>query len=171
MKESAKLTKRVAMVRDEIEVARQLALLLKSDRFEKWLVNEALERLCSARPRRSSCCRATVRACRERGRQFEVVDHRNADELRAAKTLSGGETFQASLALALALSDQVGVDWPREARRSSTRSSSTKASARSTPTPRRGRDRVETLGATTGWWASSRTCASSPSGCPCATRS
>ena len=42
------------------------------------------------------------------GNEFEVVDHRNADDRRAAKTLSGGETFQASLALALALADQVG---------------------------------------------------------------
>ena len=45
MKESAKLAKRMDAARDEIDVARQLALLLKSDRFEKWLVNEALERL------------------------------------------------------------------------------------------------------------------------------
>ena len=36
-----------------------------------------------------------------------VVDHRNADERRSARTLSGGETFQASLALALALAEQI----------------------------------------------------------------
>ena len=36
-----------------------------------------------------------------------VIDHANADERRSARTLSGGETFQASLALALALSDQI----------------------------------------------------------------
>jgi exonuclease SbcC len=39
---------------------------------------------------------------------FLVVDHRNADEQRSARTLSGGETFLASLALALALADHVG---------------------------------------------------------------
>ena len=37
---------------------------------------------------------------------FEVVDHRNADERRSARTLSGGETFLASLALALTLAEQ-----------------------------------------------------------------
>ena len=34
-----------------------------------------------------------------------VRDHANADELRSARTLSGGETFLASLSLALALAD------------------------------------------------------------------
>src|SRR5206468_3849639 len=35
---------------------------------------------------------------------FEVIDHYNADERRSVATLSGGETFLASLSLALALS-------------------------------------------------------------------
>ena len=39
--------------------------------------------------------------------EFAVVDHANADELRPVRTLSGGETFQASLALALALADEL----------------------------------------------------------------
>src|SRR5690606_10687964 len=38
---------------------------------------------------------------------FLVVDHTNASQVRPARTLSGGETFLASLALALALADQV----------------------------------------------------------------
>ena len=38
---------------------------------------------------------------------FSVVDHRNADELRSAKTLSGGETFLVALALALSLAEHV----------------------------------------------------------------
>ena len=42
-------------------------------------------------------------------RGFEVIDHANADERRPVRTLSGGETFLASLSLALALADQVAV--------------------------------------------------------------
>lgn len=39
--------------------------------------------------------------------EFYVIDHFDADSTRSVRTLSGGETFQASLALALALSDQL----------------------------------------------------------------
>jgi exonuclease SbcC len=38
---------------------------------------------------------------------FFAVDHHDAGLRRAVRTLSGGETFQASLALALALSEQL----------------------------------------------------------------
>jgi exonuclease SbcC len=40
-------------------------------------------------------------------REFFVVDHHDAGLRRTVRTLSGGETFQASLALALALSDEL----------------------------------------------------------------
>ena len=39
--------------------------------------------------------------------EIRVVDHDNADETRISDTLSGGETFLTSLALALELSDQI----------------------------------------------------------------
>jgi len=41
------------------------------------------------------------------GNEFQVVDHWNADDRRSVRTLSGGESFLASLALALALSSSV----------------------------------------------------------------
>ena len=42
-----------------------------------------------------------------RDQDFHVVDHWNADRERSVKTLSGGETFLASLALALALAERL----------------------------------------------------------------
>ena len=41
------------------------------------------------------------------GDAFAVIDGLNGDERRSVKTLSGGETFLASLALALALSERL----------------------------------------------------------------
>jgi DNA repair protein SbcC/Rad50 len=41
--------------------------------------------------------------------EFYVIDHWNADERRSVRTLSGGESFLASLALALALAASVST--------------------------------------------------------------
>jgi exonuclease SbcC len=93
---------------EQAGVARLLAGHLKSTGFERWLVAEALELLvdgASQTLRRLSGGQYSL--ARDERNEFLVVDHRNADERRPAKTLSGGETFQASLALALALADQL----------------------------------------------------------------
>jgi DNA repair protein SbcC/Rad50 len=88
-------------------VARMLGGLLRSDRFPRWLVASALDALVAE---------ASAGLAELSGGQFEltpdegeflVVDHADADARRPVKTLSGGETFQASLALALALSTQM----------------------------------------------------------------
>src|SRR6185436_10534949 len=89
------------------QVARMLGGLLRSDRFPRWLVASALDALVAD---------ASTGLAQLSGGQFElthdegeflVVDHTDADARRPVKTLSGGETFQASLALALALSAQM----------------------------------------------------------------
>ena len=43
----------------------------------------------------------------ENQQDFDVVDQWNADEPRSVKTLSGGETFLASLALALTMAESL----------------------------------------------------------------
>jgi exonuclease SbcC len=40
---------------------------------------------------------------------FDVIDHRNANEIRSISTLSGGETFLVSLALALSLAETLSA--------------------------------------------------------------
>ena len=93
------------MLVDESDVAGKLGDLLRTDGFESWLMEAALGELVD---------RATTRLFELSGgqysleihkRDFAVRDHTNADELRSARTLSGGETFLASLSLALALAD------------------------------------------------------------------
>ena len=101
----AGLKERVDMLVDESDVAGKLGDLLRTDGFESWLMEAALGELVD---------RATTRLFELSGgqysleihkRDFAVRDHTNADELRSARTLSGGETFLASLSLALALAD------------------------------------------------------------------
>ncbi|MDP8958689.1 MAG: SMC family ATPase [Actinomycetota bacterium] len=96
--------------REQERVARELARHLSANGFEKWILDEALGVLVEA----ANLILAHLSnghyslAIDDRA-NFQVVDHRNADERRSAKTLSGGETFLASLALALALADQLSA--------------------------------------------------------------
>jgi exonuclease SbcC len=84
-----------------------MALDLRSDAIVDFLQAQALEGLAregSARLRQLSVERYEMRY---RDDEFYVADMWNGDEERSVKTLSGGETFLASLALALSLSGQV----------------------------------------------------------------
>jgi len=85
---------------------RTLAQALRADHLIAFLQAEALQILAaagSAHLAGLSDGRYRV-VCRED--EFFVVDTWNGDEERSVRTLSGGETFLASLALALALSEQ-----------------------------------------------------------------
>ncbi len=107
--EVKKLRKALDRASSEAEVARLLGQLLGAKGFERWLVGEALDALvlgASVTLNELSAGQYSL-AFDDTSSDFLVVDHRNADERRSVRTLSGGETFQASLALALALSDQL----------------------------------------------------------------
>jgi exonuclease SbcC len=105
--EAKGLAQQIEELDEAAEVATALRGLLRSNKFPEWLIEEALQLLVID-------ASATLRTLTndefslDLGEQeFMVVDHANADERRSARTLSGGETFQAALALALALSDQI----------------------------------------------------------------
>ncbi|HEY3724307.1 MAG TPA: SMC family ATPase [Acidimicrobiia bacterium] len=107
--ERERLEAQVQATAADVQVAHELARLLDARNFERWLVAEAFERLVDGASRRLFELSAGQYsfAFEESSRDFLVVDHGNADERRSVRTLSGGETFQASLALALALADQL----------------------------------------------------------------
>jgi len=97
--------------RDEATTAHQVAKLLgdqlRSNNFPRWLVASALDVLVvDASESLRELSGGQFELTHDNG-DFLVVDHADADARRPVKTLSGGETFQASLALALALSSQL----------------------------------------------------------------
>jgi exonuclease SbcC len=85
---------------------RGLALDLRSDRFQAFLLQQTFRELVSGASVRLWDLTKRYRFDWQ-NEAFYVVDHDNARQLRSADTLSGGETFLASLALALQLSEQV----------------------------------------------------------------
>jgi exonuclease SbcC len=105
--EAARLRERRAGYERDAQVAKTLAGHLRADRFERWLLSEALDALVEGA---SGILRELSGGQYDLGHdkgEFFVVDHHDAGLRRAVRTLSGGETFQASLALALALSEQL----------------------------------------------------------------
>jgi DNA repair protein SbcC/Rad50 len=91
------------------QVARMLGNLLRSDNFPRWLVASALDVLVADASQSLSDLSGGQFDLTHDDGEFLVVDHADADAHRPVKTLSGGETFQASLALALALSAQMSA--------------------------------------------------------------
>ena len=168
---------RSASERDALDERRQvhelLAEQLGARGFEAWLLDEALDALlegASTWLEQLSSGRYAMAV--DDKKQFAVIDHANADERRIARTLSGGETFLASLALALALAERVERARGHRAAARSTRSSSTRGSAPSTPTPSTSwRPRSRSSVPPAAWSGSSRTSPSWPSGFRCASRS
>ena len=99
------LRERVDALTDDATVAGELGNLLRASGFEAWLMQAALDELVDAATIRLRELSSGQFSLELVDREFMVRDHANADELRSARTLSGGETFLASLSLALALAD------------------------------------------------------------------
>jgi len=107
MERAEKLRETRAGLDEDADVAKLLGQLLRADRFSEWLVAEALGVLTVDASEILRQLTGGQFSLAVGEKEFVVIDHANADERRPARTLSGGETFQASLALALALSQQI----------------------------------------------------------------
>ncbi|MYB45149.1 MAG: SMC family ATPase [Acidimicrobiia bacterium] len=100
-----KLRERISALTEHAQVANHLGRLLRADGFESWLMEAALHQLAERATERLFELSDGQYSLAVDNRDFVVRDHTNADELRSARTLSGGETFLASLSLALAVAD------------------------------------------------------------------
>lgn len=88
-------------------VAQGLEQDLRRNNFIAYVQREAMQVLATeAAERMEHLSRGRYRM-RADGDEFVVIDRLNGDEQRSVKTLSGGETFLASLALALALAERL----------------------------------------------------------------
>ncbi|MYY13500.1 AAA family ATPase [Streptomyces sp. SID4919] len=103
-----------ASTRDKIETARtrqqvaaELARLMRANKFPQWLADSALDTLVAGASQSLRQLSGDRFDLSHHKGEFYVIDHFDADSTRSVRTLSGGETFQASLSLALALSDQL----------------------------------------------------------------
>jgi exonuclease SbcC len=92
---------------EEQQVAHLLGNLLQARQFPQWLVSEALDDLVATASQTLAALTSGQFDLAHSNGDLFVVDHGDADSRRSVRTLSGGETFQASLALALALSSQI----------------------------------------------------------------
>ena len=90
-------------------VARSLAGHLKVNGFERWLIEEVVHDLVVHANQRLEQLSGGAYALAVEKSEFVIIDRLNADERRAPETLSGGETFVVSLALALSLADQMAA--------------------------------------------------------------
>jgi exonuclease SbcC len=107
LQSSAELTKEAKEKERRAGKLRALATELRADHLIAFLQAEALQVLAAAGSvRLSTLSDGRYRLICEAD-EFSVVDTWNGDEERSVRTLSGGETFLASLSLALALSEQV----------------------------------------------------------------
>ncbi len=89
-------------------IARQLGLDLRSSELLSFIQEEALARLAQDASKHFQEFSADrYRFVTSSGGSFAVIDDWNAREIRSVATLSGGESFLASLALAIALSESL----------------------------------------------------------------
>ena len=107
LQRKAKMEAGIEEKRGRMHRYEKVANELKTDRFIGFLLDESIEDLALRASNELQKISAGQYSLTSSKNNFSVVDHANADESRSVVTLSGGETFLASLALALALSQGI----------------------------------------------------------------
>ncbi|MSP22169.1 MAG: SMC family ATPase [Dehalococcoidia bacterium] len=107
VKQASQLRNDIAGCEATASISGALERELQADHFIAYVQHEALSVLAAdASSRLLHLTGGRYRLVGESD-EFYVIDHLNGDEKRSVRTLSGGETFLASVALALALSERL----------------------------------------------------------------
>lgn len=107
---AGKLGDEIKEAGDRAAIAAGLVRHLRSDGFERWMMAGAMvDLVAGANTILGQLSESSYSLHSDDEGSFDVVDHRNADEIRPVATLSGGETFLVSLALALSLAETLSA--------------------------------------------------------------
>jgi DNA repair protein SbcC/Rad50 len=107
LEQAEEMKTRLQVEQREQQIHGQLAADLRSDKFQAFLLEAAFSELVQGASTRLRSLTGDRYTLRFEDSEILVVDNDNAGETRISDTLSGGETFLTSLALALELSEQV----------------------------------------------------------------
>ncbi|MBI4278201.1 MAG: hypothetical protein HY660_07065, partial [Armatimonadetes bacterium] len=107
LEERRRLEQGIEQSRKKAAALEEVGRELQANRFPAYLQTQTLTTLAATASRRLLELSQGRYRLVARGEDFLVADAWNADEERSVKTLSGGESFLASLALALALSERM----------------------------------------------------------------
>ncbi len=108
LKQQASLQKDLDRLNQRAEDIQTLKKLFQASGFVNYISTVYLENLCkAANDRFYKLTRQKLSLELADDNSFQIRDFMNEGKLRNVKTLSGGQTFQASLSLALALADSI----------------------------------------------------------------
>ncbi|MEX0801219.1 MAG: SMC family ATPase [Dehalococcoidia bacterium] len=111
IEQAKKLQAEEKALKQTADTATLLAGLLKADHFQAYVQSAALKMLAEDASRHLTLISENRYELdledSPDSQEFVVIDHWGEEEKRSVKTLSGGETFLASLALALALAERL----------------------------------------------------------------
>ena len=101
-------TKQLDCKLERMSYLEQLSSLFEGNKFVKYVSLIYLEDLCrNANKRFREMTNNQLELTINGNSEFELIDYMNDGRRRSVKTLSGGQTFQASLSLALSLVDNI----------------------------------------------------------------
>lgn len=93
-----------------LQLLAELSAMFKGDKFVQFVSTVYLRQLCSKANERLRIITQNKFELRYVDRNFEIADFLNGGKTRSIKTLSGGQMFQASLCMALALVDTIRLN-------------------------------------------------------------